>query len=468
MKNYLLLFFLSTVLISCTSNKERSIEGAWLGGEIINPNSNFVILTKNKSLADTIFLDENNRFNHYINKVEKGIYNFIHNEYQILFLEPGDSLLLRLNTIEFDESLAFTGKGSERNNYLINTFLYNENENQKMRPFYDLPVEVFLQKLDSMRNLRLEKLKRFSKASKPCDDFMKLAESNILYDYYSKREIYPYAHFGRNNLDKKDLPSNYYDFRKEIDYNNVNLQHHYTYYRFLLRHFDHLAHNKYKNDHDYNSYLLVHIIEKLNAIDSLVSLDEMKNSLLRTSIRNFVINCKDPKDEKEALSLYYKLSTDESHKEEIKNIAEASLNIMPGKNLPALRLFDFENNTHTITSTLEKPTVFYFWSEKSVNHFKNIQSKAKELRQKYPEFNFVAFYTDTDSKTWKQIITTNGFDKNFEYRFENPSEAIEKLVLNTINKAFIVTSDGVIIDNNTNLFSVKFEEQLLGYLNQKK
>lgn len=466
MKNYLLFLFFLSILNACSSNKEESKKGAWLGGEIINPNSDFVILTKNKSLIDTIYLDENNRFNYYISDVEKGIYNLVHNEYQILYLEPGDSLLLRLNTIEFDESLAYTGIGSERNNFLISTFLYNEKENQRMRPYYDLPVELFLQKLDSMRNLRQEKLQRFSSKYKPCSDFNNLAESNILYDYFSKLEIYPYAHFGRNNIKLNELPENYYDFRKQIDYNNAKLQSHYSYYRFLLRHFDNLAHSKYNEALNYDSNLLIHITEKLKAIDSLVSHDEIKNNLMRSSIRNFVINCKNPDDEREALSVYYKLSTDELYKEEISALAKATLEIMPGKKLPELNLFDINNEVHSFNSIIEKPTILYFWSEKSVNHFKNIHSKVLELRQKYPEFNFIALYTDDNVNSWKKIIANNGFNNEFEYRFENPSHAIEKLVLSSINKTFIISSDNIIIDNNSNLFSHKFEEQLLGLLNQ--
>ncbi len=466
MSRFLFLSLTFLVFYSCDFDKSQDEKGAWIGGEIINPNSKHVILSKNEKIIDTISLDQNNRFLYYIDNVEKGLYNFIHNEYQMVYLEPGDSLMLRLNTIEFDESLAFTGKGAERNNFLINMFIHNELENQRMRPFYQLPVEEFLTKLDSMKNLRLENLERFIQRVKPCEAFHKITMGNITYDYFDKKEIYPYAHYGRNQVSKAQLPNDYYDFRENIDYNSKELQSYYTYYRFKQRHFDFLSYEAYKNQYPYNSDSFIHISNKLNAIDSLVNLTEFKNSLLKTSIRRFIINCKNPDEEKAALELYYKLSSDESHKEEIKKISEASLKLMPGNELPQLSFLDLNDNKHTFTSLIKKPTIIFFWSIHSLNHLKEVHSKVDELKQKYPEFDFIGFNTNDDIKIWKQTINRHGFDKNSEFRFDQPDKAMEQLVINSINKAMIVDSDGIIIDNFTNLFSVIFEEQLLGILNQ--
>jgi hypothetical protein len=396
MKKIIILTFISFVLISCGGEVKNELTGAWLGGEIVNPNSNHIILTKNEKVIDTITLDENNRFLYYIENVEKGIYNFIHNEYQMVYLEPGDSLLLRLNTIEFDESLAFTGKGAERNNFLINMFNYNESENQRIRPFYQLPVTEFLQKLDSMSKVRFDNLNRFIKRYKPCKSFHEVAEANILYDKYTKMEFYPFVNSNYNETSEISLPSNYYDFRKNIDYNNVALQSYYTYYRFMLWHFDYLAYKQYKHKHPFERESLAHITHKLNTIDSLVNLESLKNSLLRTTTRRFIISCKKPDYEKKALDLYLSLSTDESQKEEVIKISEASLKLMPGEKLPDLTIYNFNDESVSFDQIINRPTVLYFWSINSVNHLRNVHSKADELKVKYPEFDFIAINTNAD------------------------------------------------------------------------
>lgn len=467
MKNSLLLTFILIIFISCGSDDKINETGAWIGGEIVNPNTNHIILTKNEKLVDTIKLNENNRFLYYIENVEKGIYNFVHNEYQMIYLEPGDSLMLRLNTIEFDKSLAFTGIGAERNNFLINIFLHNEEENQQMGQFYQLPVDEFLVKLDSMKKARFKHLDRFTQRFKPCKSFYEVAEANILYDYYIKREFYPYVNSTYNGNSKLPaLPANYFDFRKKINYNNAALQSYYTYYRFMLWHFDYLAHEQYMDKLPYDRQSLTHITTKLKTIDSLVSIDGLKNSLLKTTTRWYFIRSKNAEDEKTALELFLNLSTNDEHKNELIKISEASLKLMPGKKLPDLALVDLNGELVSFDKIIKRPTVLYFWSTSSLNHLRNVHSKADELKIKYPEFDFIAINTNSDNDSWKQIINRHGFDKSKEFRFQNPSVAMDHLIINTVNKAIIVDKNVRIIDNHTNLFENNFEEQLLGLLNQ--
>ncbi|NCT19118.1 MAG: hypothetical protein COZ75_13825 [Flavobacteriaceae bacterium CG_4_8_14_3_um_filter_34_10] len=466
--NKILLVFLTILFLnSCSNPTTEKDKGGWIGGEIVNPVSNHILLTKNEKIIDTIPLDSNNRFLYRLDSIEKGLYNFIHNEYQIIYLEPGDSLMIYLNTLEFDESLAFSGKGAERNNFLIEMFLYNEEENQKMPAFYQLNADLFIPKLDSMRQVRLKTLDSFTQKHMPCDSFLEVIQANINYDYFAKRELYPYAHFGRKNIENTNkLSDKYFDFRSEIEYNNKNLQSYYTYYRFLLSHFDNLAFEQYKDQADYDNESYLHVSNKLKQIDKSVTLETLKNSLLRSSTRQFVMNSKNRNEEKLILDLFNSISTDDAHKFELEKLSEASQKIMPGNNLPNVSLVNYENQVLGFNSIIKEPTVIYFWSDKSVNHYKNVHSKVEELTQKYPEFNFLAINTNEDQEAWKRIVKKNNYNKNREFRFQNPKLALENLVISVINKVMIVDKNGVIIDNNTNLFSVTFEEELLGILNQ--
>ena len=40
--------------------------------------------------------------------------------------------MLRLNTFDFDESLVYTGKGAKENNFLMDIYLLNEEEDEKI------------------------------------------------------------------------------------------------------------------------------------------------------------------------------------------------------------------------------------------------------------------------------------------------------------------------------------------------
>ena len=131
--------------LACKSNKNSNNDIAYIGGEIVNPKNNLVILYNTKGkVADTLKLDANNRFLHKITNLQSGLYSFIHGgEYQMILLEPNDSILVRLNTYDFDQSIVFTGNGAKKNNYLIKTYLENESEAQKLVKYAKMEPEVF-------------------------------------------------------------------------------------------------------------------------------------------------------------------------------------------------------------------------------------------------------------------------------------------------------------------------------------
>jgi len=114
------------VLTSCEKSFEQDNFEAYFGGEIINPQNNFVLFLKNDKVVDTIFLDKNNRFLHKFDSLAPGLYTFKHlPEYQYIYFDKNDSLMIRLNSLDFDNSLAFCGRGEEKNNFLIDSYLKN-------------------------------------------------------------------------------------------------------------------------------------------------------------------------------------------------------------------------------------------------------------------------------------------------------------------------------------------------------
>ena len=60
----------------------------------------------------------------YLEDITPGIYTLQHNpENQVVYLEPGDSIMVWVNTYDFDRSLNFSGRGSKESSFLLNLFL---------------------------------------------------------------------------------------------------------------------------------------------------------------------------------------------------------------------------------------------------------------------------------------------------------------------------------------------------------
>src|SRR5680860_46605 len=105
---YIILVFLT---VGCEKSNENA--ATYFGGQIINPKTNYVLFLKDEKVIDTLMLDKSNRFLKKIPSLEEGLYTFKHgNDLQYIYLEPSDSVLVRLNTWDFDQSLVFSGKGS--------------------------------------------------------------------------------------------------------------------------------------------------------------------------------------------------------------------------------------------------------------------------------------------------------------------------------------------------------------------
>ena len=139
------------LLFSCKKDNEDGEYTAYFGGEVLNPNTNFILLYKDNTIIDTLFLNEKNIFFKKFDSLAAGMYKFVHDsEYQYVFFDKNDSLLVRINTIMFDKSLVFTGKGDKKNNFLINQ--YNNIEKDKYNYFetFDYTIPKFNSYIDSI------------------------------------------------------------------------------------------------------------------------------------------------------------------------------------------------------------------------------------------------------------------------------------------------------------------------------
>ncbi|MAM27550.1 MAG: hypothetical protein CMC13_00860 [Flavobacteriaceae bacterium] len=463
----LLLLLLVSFLVSC-SNSDKDKEGpAFIGGEIVNPKGKNIVIFKDDIALDTLTLSEDNTFGYTIEDPSAGLYAFQHNEFQMFYLEPGDSLMLRLNTIDFDESLHYSGIGAKENNYLMELFLQNEKDMQGLGAFYLLTPAEFQKKLDSLDKRKSEKYKEFISKNNPSARFKRIAESNHAYTNYIKKELYTSV-FNKNpeRIAKEPFPKKFYDYRSEIDLGNSELRTYYPYYRLLDVYFDNLTYPTYVDSEDADRKSFQHNYNKVQLIDSLVTNDSLKEKLIVRNVRRYLLNAKDPENEKEMVAFFKEHSTDPDILKDIEALADATIKLTPGQIVPNVLLVKADNTSKNLHSIITKPSVLYFWSLESVKHFKDIHSKAAELSSKYPEYHFIGINTDTHFKKWRKAVKASGYKESCEFQFEDIKSAEKTLVLNSHNKAMIVSKDKKILESNTNLFDSKIEAQLLGFLNQ--
>ncbi len=473
MKFYFTFLSVLITLISCKNDSnEHSINYAYLGGEIINPTTNFIVLTKDDAVIDTVKLDGRNRFLYKIKDLHEGLYTFSHGgEFQLILLEPEDSLLFRLNTLDFDESLVYSGKGNRKNNYFINEFLQNEDEEKYILKLCQLDGATYQKRVDSLKVSKISALESFSSKYNPSDLFLKIAKANIDYSYYFSKEVYPFGHYGKNKAAiLKSLPEDFYDYRNEINYNDEFLSSHHNYNKFLRYNLSNLSltsHDKHDNNACYDRKSLCYNLDRLKLIDSLISNPAIKDELLYHFTMGYLSKSKNDENNKILLKSFLEKSGNEASKKKMARYTNSINRIKEGEQLPEIRLVNYKEEILKINKLIDSPTVLSFWSHTYYDHFKESHYKLKELKVKYPEVKFIMVNIDSYAmEKSRRLLEGSGFNNTNEFKLENPEEATEVLAVYPMTKTILIDKNRKVANSNTNIFSVQFEEQLLGLINK--
>ncbi len=462
MKQIYVLFILIAVT-ACKDSDSLPKSYTYFGGEIVNPNDDYVFLYKDDQFIDSVKLDKDNRFLMKLESIEDGLYNFRHKpEFQYVVLEETDSVLLRLNTLDFDESLVFSGNGDIKNNFLIDMYLVNEDEEEIIYDYYGLEPETFSRHLDSLRDMKLEQYNSMIDNNQLSPIAAKLTKAAIDFTYYTKKEIYPYSHKRKKKVDCfVELPDDFYDYRNSVNMNDPDLAHFRPYFYYLVMHFNNIAYEGFneeisvRHSLDYNH-------RKLVLIDSMIKVDDIKNNLLRHTAMEFLLVDQDKQDNEQFLIQFFKSSTNTAYDHEINSLYHNVQNIQKGKKLPNVTLVNMDGDTLGINSigAKGKSTVYYFWSMNHLKHMKSVTAKVKKLQKQYPEINFVGINIDYDHEKWKNNLTNRALLGQKQFRCSDFEKMSKKLVMPNLNKTIIVDQKGKIVNAFANLYEVSFEKSL--------
>ncbi len=447
---------------SCKNEFKGSDYVAYFGGEIVNPNNPYVLFCKDNEVIDTLKLDKNNRFFVQFDSLAPGLYSFKHEpEYQYVYFDKNDSIMVRVNSKDFDESVAFCGRGEEKNNFLMEMYLKNEKDKYKMFEFFDDNFEDFSKEIDSTYS-KLTKFYNTRKAEvKWSDDFDVFAKASLDFGYYSKKELYPIIHKIRTGEDLiEKLPADYYDYRKTIDFNNVELSSYAPYVMYLSHMLNNMGNINYHNHFSVTDLALKTNINKMTIADTLIKNQVVKNNILNNIAFTYLLEDQNTVNNNKFLASYKKFSTDKSKTNEIITICNAIQMLKVGNPLPEVTLIDV-NGKEVPSNSLAKPhTIFFFWTVNAKSHFEAAHKKIMALKAKYPKYNFVAVNINDTEEDWKKTLANYKFNYITELHCSDFEDIKNKWAINKIHRTIILGNDGKIKNAFVNIFDAEFEDNL--------
>jgi hypothetical protein len=447
-------------ILSCSSTPENG-STVFFGGEIVNPTSKYVVLYHNDAYIDSVQLDHENHFLFQLDSIEEGLYHFDHSpELQYVYLSKGDSLLARLNTVEFDESLVYSGTGSVINNFLIEIFLTHEEEEPLMNDYFNLDPEAFSEKIDSMHAAKMALLKELNSDNELTPRALAMAEASIDYNMYINKEKYPFYHKKETGEETiHELPEAFYDYRKNIELDNKDLTYFRPYFDFMKWHFGNVAYMTCMDQCSTNEKSKIDRLHfnkhKLGLVDSIVKQPELRDILFRNIAMDFLLREHKPSEEATAFIEKFKsLSTNNEHQEEIDLLYTGIKNLQPNTTVPDIAVKDINNQSISLKSLAndKKNTVFYFWTAEQKKHFINVNTHIATLETKYPHYNFVGINLRTNFDQWKQLIEENKLDTDKHFHGDNFKDLQMAMIIDGLNKC-VIAKDTLVVDGFANLYT---------------
>ncbi len=411
---------------------------------------------------DTIILNPDNTFFKKFDSLTPGMYSFKHEpEYQYIYFDKNDSLMVRINAQEFDESITFCGRGDEKNNFLMELFLKNEQDRGVMFTVFDENAERFNAKIDSAF---LSKKKFYEKKKESIDwdeDFDQYAKAMLEFFHYSKKELYPVVHHMRTGENiEPQLSDNFYDFRQAIDFNNKKFTNFSPFVRYLSNMMSNLSANEAWSDRSPVDQAFLSSIRKLQIADSIFTNEKIKNTVLDNIAFTYLLEDQNIVNNKKFLEKYHSLSSDKNQHNEIKKIGDAIQLLKENNPLPEANVVDLNNKVAPIKSLIKKKTVMFFWTKNLESHFVAAHKRVLNLQKKYPNYDFISICVDEKHSKWVSILKNYKFDGIREYRVNQFEDIKDQWVLNKIHRTMVLNADGTINNAFVNLFDVNFESHL--------
>ncbi|WP_339887036.1 thioredoxin-like domain-containing protein [uncultured Flavobacterium sp.] len=445
---------------SCDKKHSDEDFTAYFGGEVLNPQTNYVLFLKDNEVIDTIFLDKKNRFLHKFDSLTPGLYIFKHQpEYQYVYFDKNDSLMVMINSKDFDNSIVFCGRGDEKNNYLMEMYLSNEKDRSNMYDVFFRNSKDFIKNIDSSYALRKKIYEKHKSKNEWSVNFDTLALASLELPHYYKKEVYPYAHkfiAGENVIN--DLPKDYYNHRKSVDFNNPTFANFYPYVNYVTSLLNNITFTEKKGDID--EFALENNIKKLNIADTLIKNNKIKNHVLNGLALRYLMEEQNMFNNSAFIKRFLELSTDKKMQNEITTIENSINKLAVGNKLTSEKFVNEKNEPIDLSKLITKETVIFFCNTNIQSHLNAVHKKAFTLKQKYPNINFIAINIDDTYEEWGEKLKEFDHKNIIEIHAVNSDAIKEKWAVYKIHRSIILNADGTIKNAFVNLFDVNFEKNL--------
>lgn len=426
------------LFFSCKKNDEKPENnfGAYLGGTFQGTSYPFILLVKNNKTVDTLPVNDHKEFGKKFDALIPGMYTLIYGPYcENVFFEKNDRISIKITSGDFGNRVEYTGKGSNKNNFLRELLDLVNDEQHDCSFLYNRPYGIFKTSADSLRDSRRALYLRKKTEFRWDKEFDKYARSVIDYAYYTTLEQYPVSRLVKSGTGIDSLPANYYDFRSKVDFNDEALSclKPYTDYLALLS--EVYTRNSKRRSQSEAALTALHVA------DSLINTPTVKNKVTEQLAYSYIFSDLMVQPSPEYLAYLKKINTDTGQKNTLTNFIKTAAAFRNLKQLPSFALSDSDGNPFTSFKG-KGESLILFWSSSYDDLYRKMLSLVEKIKAEQPELNIYVINTDLNEKNWKE--KRNTVSSIIHLRAENFGDLKEKWLICSPKRAILLHPDGSI------------------------
>lgn len=436
-------------LPSC-SPAEKQAESplpAIVAGKIANHSGEFVVFEYGE-MADTLALDSTGSFKGslLVNVPSYVTFRDV-NEQTSMYVSPGDSIFISLDTQAFDETIRYDGRGAGPNNFLAARFLRYEDPARRKRQgsLYFTPASEYLRVHDSIRKSDTEFLQAGVASYQLPGEFVQNEMNSLLYAHANLLLTHHGNCRSNGRADTLGFDESYFGFLKEAELERPDLIDNEYYIRYADSRINYLAYDSLTARGDSITYTLLNR-QRIGLIGSLFQNQVLKNKLLVSNMSE-IVDFHGLDDLSVEFDMFTKACTDTSAVTKIKTEYNDWQRLTAGKSLPDFVFEQIDRQSFSLSSLKGQPVYIDVWAtwcgpcKREIPHLEELQ---KTLSNE--NIRFVSLSVDENREAWEtmvtedalggiQIITGTGWESSFTDHFK----------INSIPRFILLDHEGNIV-----------------------
>jgi len=325
--------------------------------------------------------------------MNEGYYNLSHGkEGTSIYLIPGKSINIKLDTKEFDESLVYSGPGSNASTYLAAKQLRKEKERSDfdVKAFYSAEEREFMKSVDEKNGGNMEFLDSFTELPL---SFTTKEKENLNFEKLMNLFSYQQAHSYFTNKTDFEPSSSITSQYENVDFDNEESFINYDNYRNLSMNY----YSSMASEGDMDA-----VGDKISSLKS----PSIKKAVLKNMA--FLISPSN-EDLSKVVDIIMNNSTDEEFKSEISEKYESMKALAKGQPSPS---FEYANTSGEMVSSeslkgkLVYVDVWATWCgpcKREIPYLKEVEEK---YRDKGVEFVSISIDKQKDKQKWIDFVNT--------------------------------------------------------------